>query len=137
MPVANVVLPTLEVTSIRLGDASKRSVDASTGLERLFDVRACASQLVGAVAGEVVAAAVMARFILVGVPSSASSWLRAIVGLDLGWELARGSVAVLMSDWLARDMGGSPLTSGRVGTGGRAVFFLHMRCTLACSSRNS
>ena len=88
MPVANVVLPTLEVTSIRLGDASKRSVDASSGLERLFDVRACASQLVGAVAGEVVAAAMMARFVFVGVPSSATSWLRAIVGLDLGWELA-------------------------------------------------
>ena len=92
MPVANVVLPTLEVISIRLGDASKRSVDhVSMGLgalERLFDVRACASQLVGAVAGEVVAAAMMARFIFVGVPSSTTSWLRAIVGLDLGWEFA-------------------------------------------------
>ena len=91
MPVANVVLPTLQVISIRLGDASKRSVDVSLGLgalERLFDVRACASQLVGAVAGEVVAAAMMARFVFVGVPSSATSWLRAIVGLDLGWELA-------------------------------------------------
>ena len=87
MPVANVVLPTLEVTSVRLGDASKRSVDASSGLECLFDVRACASQLVGAVAGEVVAA-MMARFVFVGVPSSVTSWLRAIVGLDLGWELA-------------------------------------------------
>ena len=44
MPVANVVLPTLQVISIRLGDASKRSVDhVSMGLgalERLFDVRA-------------------------------------------------------------------------------------------------
>ena len=88
MPAVNVVLPTLQVISIRLGDASKRSVDASTGLERLFDVRACASQLIGAVAGEVVAAAMMARFFFVGVPPSAMSWLRAIVGLDLGWELA-------------------------------------------------